>query len=86
MITFDQVRLESLHSYFQLTSLLKPKAAELCLHITREAAFHSFFGQQEILQPVHFWDPPGLISEKTHEDRSPERSNFSMFIWSVGNE
>ena len=86
MITFDQVRLESLHSYFQLTSLLKPKAAELCLHITREAVFPSFFGQQEILQPVHFWDPPRLISEKTHEDRSPERSNFSMFIWSVGNE
>ena len=81
MITFDQVRLESLHSYFQLTSLLKPKAAELCLHISK-----SVFGQQEILQPVHFWDPPRLISEKTHEDRSQERSNFSMFIWSVGNE
>ena len=46
MITFDQVRLESLHSYFQLTSLLKPKAAELCLHITREAIFPSFIGQR----------------------------------------
>ena len=48
MITFDQVRLESLQrtSYFQLTSLLKPKAAELCLHITREAIFPSFIGQR----------------------------------------